>query len=133
MPKILYSPGFGAGWSTWSHSDNPLVTQFFLAHPGLLDAVERGLDLGSKDEPGTPLHGFVQDFERLFPEEDSPGYLGGARDLTVAEIPAGQPFRIEEYDGHESVVYFHPEDYFVMNEQPRFEIEGEQRELPQGK
>lgn len=38
--KILYSPGFGAGWTTWAHSDASAVRRFMLEYQPFIDAVE---------------------------------------------------------------------------------------------
>jgi hypothetical protein len=138
MPKILYSPGYGAGWTTWNRSDNKLVGQFMVAHPGLIEALEQkpegeatGVYLGlisrgfggNAPRGDSPLAKFLSEFRQMFPDEDTP-YLGGADDLEIYTIEDGQPFRIEEYDGNESVVHFDPGDFFVFNEQPTFELPG---------
>jgi hypothetical protein len=104
--KILISPGFGAGWSSWCY-DNHEATVFMLTYEPLIETIERGEDIGYVDDfggdkfrPGTPMARFVDDYKERF--GDTP-YLGGARDLAVREVD--QPFRIHEYDGSESVEY----------------------------
>ncbi len=47
MPKVLYSPGFGAGWSTWNIKP---FQKIMLTWPPLIEAVERGDDI-TEDHP----------------------------------------------------------------------------------
>jgi hypothetical protein len=84
---VLYSPGYGAGWSTWSAGTEYGDAVLFC--PELVEAVERKAQL-------TEL---VAISERLFPE----AYTGGLRDLAVAWLDKGTPFRVHEYDGSESI------------------------------
>lgn len=124
MPKILYSPGFGAGWTTW-HSGSMDEIKFMLTYQPFIDALERGE--GIKEPPynfgiltggesgfdlsDNPLVAqFVYDFQEKFPDARVP-YLGGVDDLTICEVSG--PFRIEEYDGSESVVETY-DDWIVL-------------------
>jgi hypothetical protein len=100
MAKILYSPGFGAGWSTWCYGEKEEKI-FFLTYQPLIDAIENG----NPTEFDNALKQFEIDFEAKF-GEGSCGYLGGASDLCVYEVNV--PFKICEYDGSESVEY--PDD-----------------------
>jgi hypothetical protein len=83
MIAILYSPGYGAGWSTWNRDYEQI-----LFDPEIVVAVEAGdLDLAREIAQGKYEH----------------GYFGGARDLKVRWLAKGTLFRINEYDGLESV------------------------------
>jgi hypothetical protein len=80
---VLYSPDYGAGWYTWNteHQDmlfDPTVVMF--VESGDLDKVEAYATL-------------------KWPE----AYIGGLRDLRVEWIPEGTAFKINEYDGNESI------------------------------
>ena len=80
---VLYSPDYGAGWYTWNteHQDmlfDPTVVMF--VESGDLDKVEAYATL-------------------KWPE----AYIGGIRDLKVEWIPEGTAFKINEYDGNESI------------------------------
>lgn len=82
---VVYSPGFGAGWSTWDHGNYGDALVF---DPIIVDCVENN------------------DFAKLttymamrYPEM----YTSGMEDLTVAWLPLGVAFRIHEYDGSESI------------------------------
>lgn len=79
---VLVSSGYGAGWSTWGSDEmlfDPRIAQ------ALLDALP-------EDE--------LQDLANsLYPEECTLGVDG----LYVRWIPVGKRFRVEEYDGAESL------------------------------
>ncbi len=98
--KILISPGFGAGWSTWIGTTRE-QTEFALFDSKLIEAVERGLT----DED---VADFEARFEKQFPSETA--YTGGARALRVVEVPG--EFIVKEYDGSESLCLRDGEDWF---------------------
>jgi hypothetical protein len=114
MRKILYSPGYGAGWVSWaSEKLHPLMIDYapFIEH------LEAGGDfacvLGHEQ---VPFVGDVPNWEMVesvYPEIivrflhlcwDKYGevpYLGGMRNLKVAEVDGLVRIR-EAYDGYES-------------------------------
>ncbi len=99
--KILVSYGFGAGWSTWSDEGDD---QFVCEYQPIIDFIEAGgdpVDLENEDHPLTKQ--FLADLaeHRGKPVEDTYFCLGGADGLVVKTVHA--PYRIEEYDGSESV------------------------------
>lgn len=80
---VLYSPGFGAGWSTWNREVPDLMFD-----PAIVKFVE--------NDQWAELHTYVT--------LKYPGiYTGGMKELAVAWIPQGTLFRIGEYDGAESI------------------------------
>jgi len=80
---VLYSPGFGAGWSTWNQGVPDLVFE-----PAVVEFVEK--------EQWAELTTYVT--------LKYPGlYTGGMDSLAVAWLPVGTNFRIIEYDGSESI------------------------------
>ena len=85
---ILYSPNYGAGWYTWSHKSEDDGKCLF--HPDVVAWVEAGKPLD-----------IVPDFKQLFGDGF---YAGGAGNLTIEWLPVGTKFRIDEYDGFETVV-----------------------------
>lgn len=117
--KILISPGYGAGWTTWTNLSRE-AKLFMLEYKPIIDFLEAGgdayeLQVGRQyDNDGAPTDGhpllmkFVQDFRERFPEEDVP-YLGGADQLIVETV--GGPVRLKEYDGFESIDRIRDEDY----------------------
>lgn len=120
MRKILYSPGFGAGWVSWQGGEG---AEFMLEYQPIIEFLEAGgefredpkRDYSSSnyltpwmdfaEGPGRDvLERFCRDWHERY-HNNEPGsypYLGGARDLRVASIPDGAKVRITEYDGNES-------------------------------
>jgi hypothetical protein len=80
---VLYSPGFGAGWYTWNY-EHPEI----LFDPAIVKLVEK--------EKWDELATYV---ELKYPEI----YTGGMKDLEVEWIPEGALFKVNEYDGNESI------------------------------
>jgi hypothetical protein len=83
---VLYSPGYGAGWYTWN-TEHPEC----LFHPEIVAIVEAG---GMNEDDITEVA------HRLFGEGF---YAGGGDELKIEWIPQGEQFRVEEYDGSESI------------------------------
>ena len=79
---VLVSPGFGAGWFTWHHIEE------LIYDPSIVEWVE------NKD-----LDKILTYMELKYPS----AYCGGASDLVVEWVPVGAKFRIDEYDGSESL------------------------------
>ena len=82
---VLYSPGFGAGWYTWNY-DTPEI----LFDPAIVKFVE--------NEKWAELDTYVI---LKYPEI----YTGGMTDLKVEWIPQGTLFKVNDYDGSESIEY----------------------------
>ena|SRR5271155_5689334 len=94
--KILYSPGYGAGWTTW-HYGTKEEKLFMLTYQPFIDALEKGERISQKLEEQ-----FEVDFAAKFPDaKDSTPYTGGLRDLQIYRTNGR--VHIEEYDGSESV------------------------------
>ena len=91
---VLVSPGYGAGWSTWS--DIPEQAVFA---PEVVAWVEDG-------KP--PL-----DAETENRWEDTYGYLGGLSGVEIEWLDQGTRFEIEEYDGSESLHVITPDYGYV--------------------
>ncbi len=91
---VIYSPGYGAGWTTWSV---PVEGAF---HPELVDAIERD---ASEEE-------LIKISERLFGKDT---YYGGVDQLCIKWLPVGTAFRIDEYDGSESIEIISEINYLV--------------------
>ena len=81
---ILVSRGFGAGWSTWNGSHPECLT-----NPEIVAMVEAEAlpeEIAAKAD-------------ELWPD----GYWGGADGLRIEWVAEGAQYRIEEYDGSESI------------------------------
>ena len=91
---VLYSPGFGAGWSTWNskHRDTLAMDEFIVA-PFLAGNIDKML------ENAKTLDEYV--------------CVLGADQLEVKWIPVGTRFEIDEYDGSESIRILDDIDFMV--------------------
>lgn len=90
---VLYSPGFGAGWYTWNY-DTPEI----LFDPAIVKFVEKN----QFDELTTYVTLKYPDI-----------YIGGMEDLTVMWIPEGTMFKVNEYDGSESIEFKENENWLI--------------------
>jgi hypothetical protein len=81
---VLYSPSFGAGWSTWNSNKDIIfdkrIVKKVLAKKHSEITEEWMKKIGYKNI-----------------------YCGGAEDLTIIWLPISSKFIINEYDGFESI------------------------------
>lgn len=89
---VLISPGYGAGWSTWGDSKSCFDGELAQA---ILD-----------EKPKAEL---VSIANKNWPDQ----YTGGIYQLYVEWIPEKVAFRINEYDGSESLEIISEIDYLV--------------------
>ena len=94
MVAVMYSPGFGAGWSTWNQDCPDMITD-----AGLADLVLKG------DQEQILAYAILK-----WPN----AYFGGIEDLTVEWIPQGQQIKIQENDGSESIEYCDSTDWITV-------------------
>jgi hypothetical protein len=80
---VLYSPGFGAGWSTWNRGVPEIVFD-----PAIVKFIE---------------HDQMAELTTYVTLKYPGLYTGGMKDLSVAWVSVGTEFRISEYDGAESI------------------------------
>lgn len=78
---VLYSPGYGAGWYTWSNDEGMLYDDKIVAAVLNNDFITAA----------------------KIAEEKYDAYAGGANDLKIYWMKPGTIFKINEYDGHESI------------------------------
>jgi len=83
---VLYSPGYGAGWYSW-HGIGEL-----LYDPVIVGMIESKKHYNEIIEYCQSIYGDNRCFS-------------GAEDLTIEWIDIGREFRIDEYDGSESIEY----------------------------
>ena len=91
---VLYSPEYGAGWSTWDMT----YGEALIFDPTIVKYVE--------EDNLEALEAYVL---LKYPNF----YTGGMHNLTIKWIPVGTEFRIDEYDGNESVVTRDQDNWFV--------------------
>jgi hypothetical protein len=89
---VLYSPEHGAGWYSWHQIEellfDPSIVLWLESEE--MDKIENYLIL-------------------KYPGE----YFGRLEDLVIKWIPQGALFKIDEYDGSESISYRDMEDWIV--------------------
>jgi hypothetical protein len=93
---VLVSSGYGAGWSTWCYDD---CREKMMYDPMLVELVEGN---ASREN----LEYYVR---TAYPDQ----YTGGLDGIYVQWIPQGTQFRINEYDGAETVEYYEPGNWEV--------------------
>ena len=93
MVAVLYSPDYGSGWYTWNRNQPEL-----LFDPAIVQLVE--------EDKFDELKTYVT---LKYPNI----YEGGMWELKVAWIPEGTMFRINEYDGDESIELKDDMDWFT--------------------
>jgi hypothetical protein len=93
MVAVLYSPDYGSGWYTWNTNHPEL-----LFDPAIVQLVE--------EEKFDELKTYVT---LKYPNI----YEGGMWELKVAWIPEGAMFRVNEYDGDESIELKDDADWFT--------------------
>lgn len=88
---VLISPGYGAGWSTWANDEiqELLVFDKDIVEAVLADDKVRAGEIASAKAMSIYGEGHVYD--------------GGLRDIEVVWLPKGTQFKIDEYDGYESL------------------------------
>jgi hypothetical protein len=110
MRKVLYSPGYGAGWSTWN-GFNKEQKRWLCEYQPFIDYIEKHGELPrvSKDTWGDEYDvtdlgmQVIRDWKAAFPDSPIP-YLGGMKNLTIRYLHDNEQYRIEEYDGRETVI-----------------------------
>jgi hypothetical protein len=95
--KILYSPGFGAGWITWN--DDELAYKLLTYQP-IIDFLENG----GNSEDLKKDHPIIKCLEKECKEDFGTDYVCvlGADSLRIAEVNG--EVKIEEYDGYERYI-----------------------------
>ena len=108
--KILYSPSYGAGWSSWN-AGNAEQYKFLCEYQPLIDFIEANGGVMPAPPSKSDWHGdsyFELDIVKKLSEEwtaryNTELYVSGMKKLQIKEIPADARYQIHEYDGKESV------------------------------
>lgn len=96
---VLYSPSFGSGWYSWSS-----VSQDILFDPTIVEWVELR-DKNRRDSKALeiPEKAIREYIDNTYPDM----YIGSNFiDLKIYWIDKGTVFRVDEYEGKESIVEF---------------------------
>ena len=91
--KVLISPGYGAGWSTWNYID-------LAFDPDIIQAFEAGLN-----EEDMRLFIISLGYEEP--------YMGGYESCEIVNVPKGTLFQIREYDGSEYIEKYKADDWMI--------------------
>ncbi len=84
----LYSPGYGAGWSSW----NSEYAETLLFHEDLVEAAINSVS--------------YKEVERILDHilgPDHHTYLGGWKQVAIEWVEKGELIRVTEYDGYETL------------------------------
>ena len=93
MVAVLYSPGYGAGWYSWScNNEQGLLFDKEIVQAVLDKDVEKARQIASDKYPDE----YVSD-----------------QDLAIEWVAPGDTFEIEGYHGHESVHIIGPRPYLI--------------------
>jgi hypothetical protein len=104
MVAVLYSPRFGAGWSTWNNArewNGHNLGEVLLYAPAIVEMVLAGIE-------GSVIEAYC---DKFYGEHGY--YFGGADGLTVEWMPVGTEFVVNEYDGSESIQYKETSVWYV--------------------
>jgi hypothetical protein len=83
---VIYSPGYGAGWYSWN-TEYPDI----LYDPRVVEWIENGKNFNEEDD-------LVNYLQQTYPD----GYFS-LDDLSIRWLSLGTMFRVDEYDGSESI------------------------------
>ena len=99
---VLVSPGWGAGWSTWSCpalAYDKRVIEFWLDHKDDENFLKTVEITGGWEIPESSAHKEAAEFFKSIGYEEP--YMGGFDDIVLKYVKPGEPWRISEYDGWE--------------------------------
>ena len=90
--EILISPGYGAGWSTWNENYSINL------------AVDKKIIDYFKTHKYSSIHDLRSFMQSIGYDERV--YYGGWNNIKIMTVPKNCKFRIEEYDGSESLITY---------------------------
>ena len=85
---VLLSRGYGAGWGSWNYGVHDVI----MFHPKIVQMVEDGREMDITEEWLKSELGLEEVF------------TGGRDGLYIKWVPEGTRFRIDEYDGAETII-----------------------------
>jgi hypothetical protein len=97
---VVYSPGYGAGWSTWNYRE------------GQAEIMAMDKDIAEAVLAGDLNKAVALADEKCGKNGEHVCTLGAGR-LCVEWVPKGEAFEITEYDGSESVVVIGEQKYMI--------------------
>lgn len=110
LVAVLYSPGYGAGWSTWNSIRDGEGGEALLFDPSIVYMVE---EMNKLEEGDSRRAGWIDNIVEYCKKTYPNCYCGGVDDLRIEWMPEGTLFKINEYDGSESIEY-KENDYWMV-------------------
>lgn len=108
---VLVSPGHGAGWSSWAGGEAPASELLF--DPELVALVEKKARLHDEGRDAPAWREAIREAEEYAAKKWPQVYTGGVAKLRIEWVPVGTSFRIDEYDGSESLVSSGSEEWIT--------------------
>ncbi len=109
MIAVLVSPGYGAGWSTWTKDEfawDSRIVKWWLKHHTDEDYARKITDAGFGNTNESQEHKeFLKFLEDCGYENVDEIYLGGYKDIELVWVPRNRKWLIKEYDGSEKIVF----------------------------
>jgi hypothetical protein len=108
---VVYSPGYGAGLGSWNERHmpdivtDPEIVEFILLHNPINQSIHSMTVDDKENEDMTRLRAFIT-------SKYKDAYLG-ADILRIEWVSLGERWRIDEYDGSESIEILDVDDYYV--------------------
>jgi len=108
---VIYSPGYGAGFGSWNQQympdivTDPEIVEFILMHNPKDGRIQSWAAGGKENEDMNRLRAFIT-------SKYKDAYLG-ADILRIEWVSLGERWRIDEYDGNESIEILDVDDYYV--------------------
>ena len=99
---VLYSPSYGSGWSSWAPGE--FAYQLLFDSRIILFLLSRNYTCNDKT--------YYEFMKTIMPELIIPQFET-FENLHIKYIPEHTMFRINEYDGAESVEIFNPKSYYL--------------------
>ncbi len=103
---VLISPGFGAGWYSWSENIEDCLFDADIVKLVLdKNALEKACSNHFYNENRNSINEIIKNIKKLAKEKFGEDFFAeGARDLIVEWVDEGEMFEIREYDGAESLI-----------------------------
>lgn len=111
---VLVSHGFGAGWSTWDNvrlAYDKRIVEFWLAHKDNKEWME---SFNTLFRTKSPAYEEAVSFFKSIGYHDCP-CMGGFSDIKLHWVPTNSKWRIEEYDGAESLIFENDLNWFQVD------------------
>lgn len=108
---VIYSPYYGAGFSTWSsiRPDNGKVAEWlFMKQKTLIDKAASQNDYDIYE-----ISCNHQEFKRFLEDSGYSETYINDQDLHIVLLPVGTVYRINEYDGSESIEIYNSNNYYT--------------------